>query len=130
MAEAILRSMIKKRKIKWWDVASCGIHAEVGSTISANSATVLAEIGIGVSAFKPKQLTQKKIETSEVVITMTAAQKQLLEGCGNVVCVKDVCGYDVPDPYGGNVEIYRITRNAIEKACEAIIEKYILTENQ
>ena len=48
MAEALLRSKIKRNKIRWWDVSSCGIHAEVGGTISANSKTALADIGIDV----------------------------------------------------------------------------------
>lgn len=126
MAEAILKSYIKKRKIKWWDVSSCGINAEINSPISENSKVALAEIGITVSDFKPRQLTQKKIENSEVVITMTSSQKQLLEGCGNVVSVKDLCGFDVPDPYGGSLDTYLTTRRALEIACNIIIEKYIL----
>lgn len=60
MAEALLRHKIKKNKIKWWDVASCGICAEVGGSISPNSLAVLNEIGIDAGNFTPKQLTQKK----------------------------------------------------------------------
>lgn len=58
---------------------------------------------------------------------MTESQKQMLEACGNVVCVKDVCGYDVPDPYGCDVAVYRVTRDALSAACDKIIEKFILT---
>lgn len=129
MAEAILRKKIKDRKIKWWDVTSRGINAEVGSPISANSAAALAEIGVKSEGFKPRQLTQSIIEGSAAVITMTSSQKQLLEGCGNVFCIKDLCGYDVPDPYGGSIEIYRATRDAIFIACDKIIDKIILENN-
>lgn len=125
MAEAILRDKIKKNKIKWWDVLSCGIHAEVGGTISPNSKTALQEIGINVNNFSPKQLTQKKIAASVLVICMTASQKQILEGCGNVICVRDICGYDIPDPYGCNLDAYRQTRDAISRACELIIKNFI-----
>jgi len=126
MAEAILRSMIKERKIKWWDVSSCGIHAEVGGTISENSRLALEEIGITEEDFSPKQLKQKYIESSVLVITMTPAQKQLLEGCGNVVCMRDICGFDVPDPYGCDLEVYKKTRDTISAACKTIIDDYIL----
>lgn len=129
MAEAILRSQIKKNKIKWWDVASCGIHADVGGQISAHSKTVLEEKGISVDNFQPKQLTQKIIEKARVVICMTESQKTMLEDCGNVICFKDVCGYDIPDPYGGDLDLYRVTGNAIERACEIIINKIILVDN-
>ena len=59
MAEALLKAKIRKNKIKWWSVASCGIRAEVGSAMSANSRAVLSELGISSDKFTPKQLTQR-----------------------------------------------------------------------
>lgn len=125
MAEFLLRDKLKKLKIKWWDVSSCGIHAEVGGTISANSRAALAEAGIVVEKFAPRQLTQKILGASTIVICMTRTQKQMLEECGNVFCVRDVCGYDVPDPYGMDIDAYRITRDALSKACDELIKNYI-----
>lgn len=127
MAEALLRSKIKRNKIKWWDVASCGIHAETGGTISANSKTALAEVGVSAEKFTPRQLKQKLIENSTIVICMTEMQKKMLEECGNVCCIKDLCGYDVPDPYGCNLDAYRVTRDALSRACDIIIKNYIKT---
>lgn len=125
MAEALLKSKLKKNKIRWWDVGSCGIHAETGGTISPNSKTALEEVGIAVENFKPRQLTQKLIEASTIVICMTESQKTMLEGCGRVFCIKDVCGYDVPDPYGCNLDAYRVTRDALSRACDIIIKNFI-----
>jgi protein-tyrosine-phosphatase len=126
MAEYILRTKIKMRKIKWWDVSSCGINAEVGGTMSDFSMQALSEMGIEIEGFKPKQLTQKIIDSSEVVITMTAMQKQLLEGCGNIMCISDICGYEIADPYGKDYTTYRATCLQIEKACDKIIDDLIL----
>lgn len=125
MAEALLRDGIKKNKIKWWSVSSCGINAEVGGTISRNSSAALAEIGIEADNFSPKQLTQKLIAANTIVICMTVAQKQMLEECGNVICVRDICGFDVPDPYGRDIQAYRATRDALRTVCDYIIENYI-----
>ena len=94
--------------------------------MSANSKTALQEAGITVSKFAPKQLTQKIIASSTLVVCMTASQKQMLEGCGNVLCVKDICGFDIPDPYGMDIEAYRITRDALSKVCNVIINNFIL----
>lgn len=127
MAEAILRTKIKRNKIRWWDVSSCGTHAEVGDTISSNSKIALEDVGISVENFKPRQLTQKLIESSTIVICMTESQKKMLEACGNVYCIKDMCGYDVPDPYGCNLDAYRVTRDAISRACDIIIKNYVTT---
>ncbi len=125
MAEALLRSKIKKNKITWWDAASCGIQAEVGGSISPNSKKALEEVGISVDKFKPTQLTQKKITASTLVVCMTQSQKQILEECGNIFCVRDICGYDVPDPYGCDLETYRQTREALSRVCDMIINNYI-----
>lgn len=125
MAEVLLRDRIKKNKIKWWSVSSCGINAEVGGTISYNSNAVLSEVGMTAGNFTPRQLTQKLISSSTLVICMTASQKQMLEACGNVVCIKDICGYDIPDPYGRDIAAYRATRDALSAACDSIINNYI-----
>lgn len=125
MAEALLRNKIKKNKIRWWDVISSGVQAEVNGTISENSKKALEEIGINVEDFKPRQLTQKLLDTSTIVICMTEMQKRMLEACGNVFCIKDVCGYDIPDPYGCTPDTYRITRDALSRACDIIIKNYI-----
>lgn len=125
MAEALLRSKIKKNKIKWWDVYSCGIRAEVGRPMSLNSQIALREVGIKADNFTPTQLTQKKINSSTIVICMTDLQRQMLEDCGNVFSVKELCGFDVPDPYGCDLEVYRKTRDLLSSACDWLIENYI-----
>ena len=129
MAEAILRSKIKKQKIKWWDVSSCGIFAEVGGSVSPLSMQALEEAGFTLAKFAPKQLSQSAIDKSYAVICMTEKQKQIIEGCGIVFCIKELCGFDVPDPYGQDITVYRATRDMLARACDIIIEKIILAEN-
>lgn len=125
MAEALLRDKIKKNKIRWWDVSSCGIHAETGRTISSGSKCVLEEIGISVENFVPCQLTQKLLDKSTLIVCMTESQKKLLEKYANVICIKDICGYDIPDPYGCGVDTYRVTRDGLSRACDILIKNYI-----
>jgi protein-tyrosine phosphatase len=126
MAEAILRNKLKAQKIRWWECFSRGMQADVGGNLSENSRIVLAENGISTTKFKPQQLTQAAIEKSFVAITMTETQKQVLIGCGNIQSVKDICGFDIPDPYGGNLDVYRATYKALDLACDEIIKKVIL----
>lgn len=126
MAEAALRALIKDRKIKWWDVSSCGIDAVEGSPMTDNAVYALAEAGIKVQKFAAKKLTQKRIERSTLVITMTEMQRRLLEGCGNVCCISCFCGREIPDPYGGDVELYKAALDVIFAACENIVDEYIL----
>lgn len=120
---------IKKQKIKWWDVSSCGIFAEVGGSVSPLSMQALEEAGFTLAKFAPKQLSQSAIDKSYAVICMTEKQKQIIEGCGKVFCIKELCGFDVPDPYGQDITVYRATRDMLARACDIIIEKIILAEN-
>ena len=126
MAEALLRAEIKKRKIKWWDVTSRGINAEVSGNLSQNSRLALEEQGIILPNFKPRQLTRGLIESSTLIVTMTESQKALFGDSGNVRCVKEICGYDVPDPYGCGLEVYKMTRDILKTACQIIVDEYIL----
>lgn len=126
MAEALLRAEIKRRKIKWWDVTSRGLKAEVGGELSRNSRLALEEQGIILSDFKPRQLVHGFIGNCALVITMTESQKQVFGDSGNVRSIKDICGYDVPDPYGCGLEVYRMTRDILKNACDIIVEEFIL----
>lgn len=106
---------------------SCGVHAQLSDGMNENSRRALDEKNIKINEkFSPRQLSQKLIDNSILVITMTQSHKQMLEGCGNVVCISSFCGKEVPDPYGGGMEIYRITRDIIMTACDKIIDDYIL----
>jgi protein-tyrosine-phosphatase len=124
MAEALLCEEIKKRKIKNVDVSSAGIFVNQDK-ISDNTLCFLKDRNIDYSVFKPKQLNQKMIENSNVVICMTKNQSSLLDGCGNVTSFEDLTGYDIPDPYGQDKQAYLNCAKAIERAIPVIIEKYI-----
>ena len=126
MAEAIFRAEIKKRKIKFVDTASAGIFAQDSIAINAHSAECLTALGIDFSKFKPRQLKHTMIEASYLVICMTAGQKELLDGFDNVYSVREICGFDIPDPYGCDLETYRRTAKLLSRAVDAIIEKYFL----
>ena len=127
MAEMLLRSKIKSRKIKWWDVLSCGVHAQKGAPINSNARAALEERGVAIKDnFAARQLTQNLIENSVLVVTMTEAHRQMLEDCGNVVCISKFCNREVPDPYGADLDTYRLTLQIISEACDNIIDNYIL----
>ena len=128
MAEAIFRAEIKKRKIKYVDTASAGIFAQGSEPISESSAACLRSLNVDFSKFKPRQLRHKMIESSFLVFCMTADQKELLNDFENVYAAKDVCGFDIPDPYGGDIEAYRRTADLICRAVDIIIQKFFCTQ--
>ena len=67
------------------------------------------------------------IEASYLVICMTAGQKELLDGFENVQSMREICGFDIPDPYGCDLDTYRRTADLLRRAVDMIIEKYFLS---
>ncbi len=128
MAEALLRRQIKKCKIKFVDVASVGLSVEKDAYINPFSAQVLAENGLTMPKFRPRQLTDKLYKNAFVVITMTDAQKAYFQGDNKVYSMSEVAdGLQIPDPYGQGIEAYRQTfallQTAVEKIADSIAGK-------
>ena len=126
MAEAALRRELRKKKITGFSVASAGIRVEKGSTLSPNSAQALAEAGIPVNkTFKPRQLTEKMLREAYVVITMTETQTKLLN-CKNATSFYAIAGKDIPDPYGQDIDVYRMTLRAIREVIPLIVKTWCI----
>ena len=125
MAEAALRKELRRRKITGFTVGSAGIRAEQGSVISPNSAQALAEAKITVlKTFKPRQLTEKMINEAEIVICMTQNHERALAKYSNVTSFPSLAGFDIPDPYGQSIDVYRVTLRRIRECLPLIIQKY------
>ncbi len=124
MAEAIFRAEIKRRKIKFVDAASAGIFAEGSTSINEHSAACLTALGIDFSKFHPRQLKHAMIENSFLVFCMTASQKELLNTFPNVYSISEIAGFEIPDPYGMDLEAYRATAERIRRAVDAIIDRF------
>lgn len=122
MAEAALRAELRRRKITGYTVRSAGLRVEVGGTISPNSVQALGEAKISVlKSFKPRQLTEKMIKESYVVVCMTENQHRALSRFSNVTSFPALCGKDIPDPYGQSIDVYRVTLRRIRECLPRII---------
>ncbi len=126
MAEVILRSELKKRKIHNVQVASAGVFV-TESKINGNCLETLIEMDLRpYKSFKPRQITPKQIAESTVVICMSSPQAHLLSGLGNVVSMSQIIGQEVPDPYGMEMDAYRYTAKIFLGAVDEIIKRYVL----
>lgn len=131
MAEAALRKELKRRKITGYTIISAGLRAETGSAMNENSAQALSEAKIPVNkTFKPRQITEKMILGAHAVICMTESQKRVLSGFDNVTCFPELCGREIPDPFGQGIDTYRVTLRRIREYLPLIIEKFCSTESE
>ncbi len=127
MAEAALRKELRRRKITGYAVSSAGLRAEEGSGLSQNSAQALAEAKIPVNkSFKPRQLTQKTVEGAYLIVCMTERHRLALGNYPNVTSFPLLCGREIPDPYGQDIDVYRVTLRRIRECLPLIIERYCM----
>lgn len=123
MAEAALRQELKRRRIGWYRVASAGLSAEAGRPMSENSKQALTEAGIAYDAdFCSTRLTKEAVEEAYAVICMTASQQNALAAFPNVTSIPALCGKEVPDPYGREIDAYRVTLRLIRECLPRVIE--------
>jgi len=96
MAEGIARSF-------GHEAASAGTHP--AKVVSPNAVLVCAEIDIDISNQQPKSVDNFSADDWDAVISM---------GCG-VSCpaMKIDEDWELDDPYGQSIEVFRETRNAI-----------------
>ena len=127
MAEGIFNKLAAEQDV-CAKADSAGVFAD-GSVISDNSCAVLSEIGIDMSGRKSVQITAELIEEADIVLTMTNSHKMMLVAAfGNgdkIYTLGEFSGSraDVPDPFGGSVEVYRVCRDTISDMIKKAIDK-------
>lgn len=106
---------------------SAGIFAVENDPVSENAVSALLEYGVDISEHTAQPITEDLLIQSDLILTMTEAHKQVLENyaAGKVFTLAEYAGtpYDIPDPYGGDLEEYKETASDIYDALTEIAEK-------
>jgi arsenate reductase len=90
-----------------------------GDQVNPSAVTAMAEVGIDISAQRPKLLTTDAVEVSDVVITM---------GCGDACPIfpgKRYLDWELEDPAGKGVEAVRPIRDDIEKRVRGLVDELV-----
>lgn len=131
MAELVLKDKIKRANVTGIRVSSAGISTENGLKMSKNSAAALRKFKINPYNFRSKILTKKLVENADMVICMTTAHKEYLQGFKNVYTISELTGIgDIMDPFGYGAEVYEETLRQIDVACEIIIKKILIAKGE
>jgi len=110
MAEAIWR-----KYDTGCNVISRGVAAFDGDTLSKNAEEVLREMCLELTNFASKRLSKEDIERAAVVLCMSRTHaniaEQMYPNSGKIYTLSEYAGSgelsDIPDPYGGSVDVYR-----------------------
>ena len=96
-------------------VTSAG--SQPASQLNPAEVQAMAEIGLDISHEFPKPLTNDKVQTTDIVITM---------GCGDACPVypgKRYLDWDLPDPAGLSLDQVRPIRDEIERRVRGLLDE-------
>ncbi len=114
-----------------WHFASAGVFASPGDPASPLAIEALRERGISLADHKARALSPKMIREADQVVAMTAGHRELIRNMVPDISQEKLHllhGFDpkkpdadVMDPFGGNLDTYRMARDDIESALSNLI---------
>ena len=125
MAEIILKTKLRLSGIRGISVKSAGLDCTDGKKMSENSFRALKLLGYKPYGFKSTRATGATLIKSDLIICMTREHKSYISNFPNVYAMSEITGYDIADPYGGDINVYVKTSHEIEDACNIILQKII-----
>ncbi|EGQ26663.1 protein-tyrosine-phosphatase [Sporosarcina newyorkensis 2681] len=127
----IAEALLNNEKLPGVTAKSAGIHSMDGLPISVNSAQLLKEAGIPYSEFS-NELKFSDMQWADLVLTMTAGHRDFLHSSypemkEKIFTLKEYVGekdgFDVHDPYGGDLATYRTTFMELTELINAVTRK-------
>ncbi len=134
MAEGFLRKMAKEAGADI-EVGSAGLGAMEDMTPSRNSVIAMDEEGIDISHQRSRMLTPEMVEGHTHIFGLGSGHVEAIRGYFPEAWEKtfvlrefiaDDLDLEVPDPIGGDLDEYRLTRNLIKEAMPSIL-RFVLT---
>lgn len=108
-------------------IESAGIFAHDGEPASNEAIIAMKKYDIDLLGHHAQSINTELIEKSDLILTMTAAHKMVLESAagGKVFTLCEYAGLDddIEDPYGGDVKEYEECAEKLYKALEKVAEK-------
>ncbi len=149
MAEGMFKKMLKERtkgnsKI---DIISAGISALPGINPTYEAISVMFEQGIDISQHHAQELQQELIKKADLILVMTNEHKEYIHkefplAQNKTFLLKKFTinnksesnqnnerNYEIIDPIGRKIEVYRIVARELKNNLEKILDK-ILYENK
>ncbi len=130
MAAALARHALGERGWSHVAVRSAGVAALPGSPVSDAVPLVLAESGVELGRHEASMLTPELVEWADTVLVMGASQMAAVLAMGGADKVALLtqflpdgqAGRPVADPIGGDMAVYRETRDQIAEAVQAVLD--------
>jgi protein-tyrosine-phosphatase len=131
MAAALARHELASRGWHHVQVDSAGTGALAGSPASEPVGLVLREIGIEAEPHEARELTGELVEWADSILAMGHSHLDAVAALGGgekgslvtAFLEGEGAGEPVVDPIGGSVDTYRATRDQLERAVAAVLDR-------
>lgn len=123
MAEAILKSKLKKLGIKDVQVSSAGIMADPNTSTSTNTIKALKELGISYKSKNAKQLTKSMVNANTILVPITRNHAEYVKNVAKCIPLCEFSsGIDIPDPYGQDLVVYTKCAKILDFICDEVAD--------
>lgn len=131
MAAALARTALAARGWPHVRVASAGTGAMAGAPASREVEVVLREKGIDPGAHQASELTPELVDWADSILVMSPSHAAAVDAMGGGAKVGLITGFlegedagqPVTDPIGGSLDVYRTTRDQLERAVSAVLDR-------
>ena len=122
MAQGLMNQLSHKKGYTI-QATSAGIAAHDGMLISANAMDAMQEEGIDMSYHRARQVTGNDIDNATAVFCMTDAHAATVAAIYPQAMDKIyVLGRGISDPFGGDLDMYRMCRDQIKAELPSVIK--------
>ncbi len=137
MAEAYFRSLCEKAGSKDVVVSSAGTFGGCGDAASLQTAAVMKEHGIDMSAHRSRMLTMDMISEADLIVTMTdshrmhigSMQPSALKKTRNLLEFAKKNG-NISDPFGGSEKVYGDCFEEMKEALDNLFFEVIVKKKR
>lgn len=136
MAEVLLKHKVKQNNLtENINVSSVGIYASGYSPASDLAQLTMKSQGMDLSLHTSRQVTRQSLQSAQLVLTMTVAQKQALLQLdptqnNKIFTLCEFVGQagDVSDPFGGDLDVYHDCAQQLTTLIDMAWKKIVVLE--
>ncbi|MFQ6057608.1 MAG: low molecular weight protein arginine phosphatase [Anaerolineae bacterium] len=133
MAVGLLKEQLKRHGRQGeYRVRSAGTWTLEGHPAAPYALQVMAERGLDIGDHRSHALTRGDVEAADLILVMTRGHQEAIEAefpqaRGKTYLLSEMVGqsYDIPDPYGASLAMYRRCADELEDLIEDGYEKIV-----
>ena len=121
MAQGLFQKLLAERGIDSITCDSAGLFAAEGEPAALNAVIAAEELGADLSQHRSKTLPPELLQTTDLFVVMMPNHAGVLKSAGVPEERIRVLGGGIGDPYGGDIELYRASRDQIYNALQQLL---------